>query len=317
MKKILSCIVLLTVFMTGCIGGSTITPAVSSKKQLPPSDTPIDYVCEDKENGYYYEETSTGYELYRQSKKDQKKTLLRRENLICNLVLFGNWLYYVAADQNICRVTKDGGDSAIVLNCKSLQGHAEEPVLSLHIVDNLLFIQMSFALYRYDLQSQKTDEIYYDARRIGIMGNDIYFSGREATIYKMDVHDDAPKAVLQSEINGDNKEEWKNLYKNFIIADDILYYYKRNPDGLYRYRNGESVLIDNDSGIDEFSLYEHDKQLYYITRRDGTVKLMQYNPQDGQITEAAVCSDYNSGFKIKNGYFCYRDSAGKERQVQI
>lgn len=317
MKKILLCIVLWIILITGCSSPSSITSEVSSNKPLSPSDIQIDYLCEDNENGYYYEETSSGYELYRQRKKDSEKTLIRREDLIYNLTLFDNWLYYVAADQNICRVMKDSENYSIVLNYESLQGYADEPVLSLHIVDNLLFIQMSFALYRYDLQTKKIDEIYYDARHIGVLKNDIYFSGRDATIYKMDVHDDEPKAILQPEINGDHKEEWKNLYKNFILVDGILYYYKRNPDGLYRYQNEESVLIDDHSGINEISLYEHDKMLYYIIQHDETVKLMNYNPKDGQITEVATCNNYSSGSKIRDGYFYYWDLAGKETRVQI
>lgn len=229
-----------------------------------------------------------------------------------------DWRYYDSVkDKNICRVKINGEEYSVILNYKSLQEYDEQPITGLWVIDELLFFRMTFELYRYDLQTQTLTEIDGDARQVGFLGKDVYFSGREATIYRMNIHDNEPTALLKSEMNGDNKEKWKNLYKNFIFVDGVMYYYKRNPDGLYRYQNGESTLIDNNPAINEFSLFEHDNKLYYVVLRDELSKLTQYNPKDGKISELATCSDYSSGSTIKDGYFYYLDSEGKEKQTKI
>ena len=309
MKKLLCCFCLLIIFMTGCAGRSSLS-----------SETKTDYLYEDMNYGYYLKEDSFGDHIFRQNKSTKEITLLKSEKIIHQFILSNDWIYYDSVEeQNICRIKTNGKEHIVILNYKSLQEYKEQPITGLWVMDELLFFRMTFELYRYDLQSEKIDKIYTDARQIGFFEKDIYFVGKEASIYKMNIHSNDPQVLLKSESNfsDNNKTNWKDLYKNFIFVDGIMYYYKRNPDGLYRYQNGESTLICNNSDVNEFSLLEHSKKLFFVVRSVETSKLMKYDPASGKTTEVATCNDYSSGSKIKDDYFYYRDSNGKEKQIKI
>ncbi len=73
------------------------------------------------------------------------------------------------------------------------------------------------------------------------------------------------------------------IYKNFIIIDNVLYYYMRNPDGLYRYENGESSLIDDNESVNEFSLSEKDGKLFYTVSVNGNEEAFEYDPANKTV----------------------------------
>ena len=255
MKKFFVLFVLLIFIFTGCT--APVKPdglGVPSSAAKEPVGKTV-YMCEDAENGYYYEETSSGFELYGQNKSSRDIKLIRSEDYIYNLVLSDSMLYFIGSDQNICRVKNTGDDYSVVLQASSLQKYDNEPVWGFCIVDDLLFIQMSFEFYRYDLKKKEIKKVCDDARNIGQSGDDVYFSGREGTIFKMNARSGETSALLRPAKTENGNENPKNLYKNFVFVDDVMYYYKRNPDGLYRYRSGESTLIDENSDINEASLF--------------------------------------------------------------
>ena len=322
MKKILYFIFIFSIFATlletGCTKISSDVSEVPSIISSSCSDLQIDYWCEDNENGYYFVQTPSGYEIYRQSKKNHSKTLIRFEKNIRNLILSGDWLYYIVAeDSNICRVKTNGQNYSVVFNYKSLQDYEDEPMHSLRIIDNLIFIQMSFGFYRYDMHSQKLMKIDSDARQISFHENNIYFCGVECTIYKMNLHDDNPHILLKSEKIGSNKDKWKDLYKTVIVVGDVLYYYKRNPDGLYSYKDEKSKLITNDEDINESTFFEHEGKLFYLTLHDDTMILTQYDPYNDKLTELSSMNDYYSGGQIIDDYFYYNDSSGEYKKTKI
>ena len=309
-------VLLLSLIMAGCTAPVKPDGSDVSSSDIKEPAEKIVYMCEDADNGYYYEETTSGYELYRQNKSSRDIKLIRSEDYIYNLVLADSMLYFIGSDQNICRVKNTGDDYSVVLQASLLQKYDNEPVWGFCLVDDLLFVQMSFELYRYDLNTKEIKKVCDDARNIGQSGDDVYFSGREGTIFKMNARSGETSALLQPEKAENDNENPKNLYKNFVFVDDVMYYYKRNPDGLYRYRDGKSTLIDENSDINEASLFSYDHKLFYVVRGDNNI-LMQYDPSDDDVSVAAVFSGYGSGKKIYNGYFYYTDSKGDSQKVLI
>jgi hypothetical protein len=287
----------------------------------------MDYWCEDDENGYYFVETSLGYGLYRQNKTNPEKTLIRSEKFIRSLNLYGDWLYYIAADQNICRIKKDAEEYSVVLNYKPFQEYEDAPMRSFCIVDDVLFFQMNFGFYQYDMSKKTIELIDGDVKIYHIANNQLYFIGharKDFTIYIMNLETEETEILLGDGIYGRDKEYPELYYSNFIFIGDVMYYTKRNTREndfylveLYRYENGESTLIDDELNIDEYSLFEHDGKLYYIVRGEETNKLMQYNPKDENITEILMCKNFSSRGKIVDGYFYYLDSDGEIQQVRI
>lgn len=277
MKKILICICLVVILLTGC-GEKPFNPEDEASSAF--SDKQTGCVCEDN----------------------------------------GCWIYYDAVEeQSICRVRNDGQELSVILNYQSLLEFEGQSITGLWVIDDILFFRTTYKLFRHNLLSKKTDEIYYDARQIGFSGNDIYFVGRESTIYQMNIHDNVPTPILKSDadFSDSNKNNWKYLYKNFVIVDDVLYYYMRNPDGLYRYQNNESILIYNSADVHEFSMFEYNKELYFVDLGETTDILMKYSPEDGSLTQSAEIYDYVSGTKIQDGCFYYQDSDGKEQCAEI
>ena len=272
-------------------------------------------MLEDDENWYYFDDG-----IYKINKKDGASVLVYQEkilrtNHLSNSWIYDDYIYYVNVDWYICRVKTSGQDHSVILDVKQFWEYDEQPVHGIIVIDNKLFVQMSFELYCYDMKIATT--VAHDARQIGVLGKDIYFCGRDATINKMNVIDKEPQVILQSNMNGDDKREWKNLYKDFIFVDGIMYYYMRNPDGLYRYQNDKSRLVSDDANINEFSLFENDGELYFITRCDEADKLMRYDPEDEKITEVLVCSDFVRGPKIIDGYFYYLNSEYEIEQLKL
>lgn len=276
----------------------------------------IFFECEDAEYSYYVVEKDGGCEIYRQNKKSEKKELLRTEHVIFALELNDAWIYYADANLNVCKIKKDGEDYSVIFNCKDLCDNEIDSINYLLPVNNSIFLRVGgFCLYRYDCNSGKLTKIYYDARNIDKGNNEIYYSGREATIYKTDFDSDSSEIVLQSNRNG--AENNQNLYKNFVLVNNILYYYKRCPDGLYKYENGRSILIDSNSDINEFSLRSYNDKIYYVARTEETYILMSYDTKLQILSRGIELEDYDRGKKVDDKFFYYVNSEGEDQKVRI
>lgn len=315
MKKILFCVISLCILLTGCRGtGSDI-----SNDSVDNYEKDWNYISANDGTGFYYIGTDSGYELYRRDEGSNEESLILRNDDIRCLTLTGPWIYFVGSDNNICRVKTNGDDFSVVMNYESLKSYEDECVVSLNAIDDTLFIQMSFELYRYDISDDVTEQITHDARWLALNGDFLYYCGKEGIIYKIGTKDDKPLAVSELQTDGSGKEDERSVYKYFDFIDDTMYYYKRRPDGLFRLKDGKSTLIDGDTNIDEFTLCAYDKKLYYITRdgEDGILKM--YDPQDGSISEISAVKNSTGGssVKIRNGYLYYFDKQGSLQRIKL
>lgn len=309
MKNILCILIFCSLCFTGCVNNTEKNREEIFLKR------------EDAEYNYYITKQSNYYEIYRQNKKSGKKQLLRSERYISALALDDEWIYFADVERNVCKMKKDGKEYSVVINYEYLCDIELEVVQYLLPVSNYIFIRIvggEFKLYRYDCNSGEMREVYYDARNIDTGDNAIYYSGKEATIYKMDFNSDTSEVVLQS--NREDEENPQNLYKNFIIVNNILYYYKRCPDGLYRYENGNSILIDNNSNINEFSLCSYKDKIYYVVRTIDidTDILMAYDTKLQITFRITELEDYDHNKNSADDkFFYYVNSKGESQKVEI
>ncbi len=202
------------------------------------------------------------------------------------------WGYYLDQDsKSICRMNiHDPSNAAVLLDYGSLLDSEGHTVTYICAVDELLFFTAGFDFYRYDMARETLTKLSDDARVIGRIEEDFYFTGRECTIYKINAYEDQAAAILESDTSGSDKSDWK-LYKNFIVVDQVLYYYMRNPDGLYRYENGESSLIDGNGAINEFSLAENNGKLYYTASTDGVTEAFEYDPISDAVNSLGIAEN--------------------------
>lgn len=329
--------VMLVMLMCGC-GNKNVKHAESSSAlPLTSNDDAIEeelFRCDDGENEYYCVESGSDYELFRKSKATGEAVSIRKERYISCMTLAEGWLYYAANHRDLCRVGLNGDGYEKLFDYSELRQYEADQYFDgddiriLFVIDGVVFAwEQSFFLFRFDPQTQETLEITYDARTIHACGDHVYYCGKMMfDICMIGPRDDAPTAILESEKIGDDERDWNSLYKNFIFVGDTMYYYKRSPDGLYSYRDGESVLIDDDSDINEFTLFEYDNKLYYAVKKgysstgplkEHEAKLMCYDPADGTVSEAAYCEDFVSGGKIVDGVYYYYDTSDNKREVKI
>ena len=328
--------VMLVMCMSGC-GNKNVKPAESSSAL--PSTSNDDAVeeelfrCDDGENEYYCVESDSDYELFRKSKATGEAVSIRKERYISCLTLADGWLYYASNAHDLCRisVTGDGYEKLLdygewLLYTNGPGRYDGDDIRIIYVLDSIVFTwQQSFRLFRIDPQTQETFEVTCDARTIRASGDHVYYCGKDFDICMIGPHDEGPTAILESEKIGDNSRDWQSIYKNFIFIGDTMYYYKRLPDGLYSYRNGESVLIDDYENTDEFSMDEYNGKLYYMARSesyyeqdgDKSSRLMCYNPESGVLSKVADCDSYSSGGYVSDGKYYYRDYDENQCEIMI
>lgn len=329
MKK-LSLIVLLIslLFLFGCaketsksIDNLSIVSPISTgdanEKEL--------FRCGDEDNEYYCVDSGMEYKLCHKNKATGEVSIIRKEDYISCLTFSGSWVYYAANSHEVCRVGVTGTGYSKLLDYSDRLQYDGDDVRSIYIMDGVLFArQQSFPLFRFDTQTRIIDEISANTLMVGILEDSIYYNDTDFTVYRMNAHDEKPTVFLKSEIDRVNKENSSNLYKSFLFLDGVMYYYKRSPDGLYSNSNGESIMIDDNSFIDEFSLNSYNSKLYYVVRNKNYqevgyyyAKLMCYNPTDGVVSDVVYCDDYASSIRISEGVFYYFDKSNNERKVVI
>ena len=218
------------------------------------------------------------------------------------------------------KIKTDGSERTFVLDSQPFLSYDEDCVNYLFVNgDDVFFRCDGFTLYKYNCKTQQTKEIYWSAIQIEINNGQMFLLGKDNTIFKMDLLDDKPQPFLVSNMEGNDKEKWTDIYKEFIFVDNVMYYYKRNPDGLYNYENGESQLIDNTESITDYGLIEYEHLLYYIVcEKDVNWMLKQYNPQTQSIKEIATFNDYkNLSGTISNDQFVYKNESGETIKISI
>lgn len=268
-------------------------------------------VLEDRENWYF---SSEGDGIYSVNKSTGKKSLIYKAEVLDTSYLHDEWIYFVDANWDICRVKTSGEDHTVLLNAKQFWEYEEQPIEKLFVAQNKLLIQLTFPLYCYDMDSKEIVKISDDARNFEAVGEKVYYCGRDASIYVFDMYTEQSEILLAGDLPPGSD---KRLYKNFVFVEGEMYYYMRQPDGLYCYCNGSNISISNDTKINEFSLLSYGEKLYFVIRGEDNDRLMQYDPAEKSLTEVLRCSDFVRGAKIVDGYFYYLDSASEIREVKI
>jgi len=106
--------------------------------------------------------------------------------------------------------------------------------------------------------------------------------------------------LLECTAYGTQKGDKNNIHKYIVIIGDVIYYYKNQPSGLYRYENGESTLID--IGVMEYESFKYEDKLYYMKYTDRGCDLMCYDPEDHSIAELYSFDFQPAAPKIIDGY---------------
>ena len=223
---------------------------------------------------------------------------------------YNGWLFFADdTEPSIRRVNENGEDLSVIFEYKHLMAYDEESITYLYVADNLLIFKINVRLYSYNMKTTKLTEIHPYVIALDVVNDELYFCGKDFSIYKMSFNDEKGTVLLESE--GD-----KNIYKNFVFVGDTMYYYKRNPNGLFCYENGQSTLIDDNMNINEYSLFEYNGRLYYVVFREDDA-LFEYNPESKERSKMLSLSNYSSGGEIINGYFHYLDTDGNLQKIMI
>ncbi len=244
----------------------------------------------------------------------------KQEEKYTTITVCGDWLYYSNLQHQVYKIKTDGSKRTFVLDSQPFLTYDEDCVNYLFVNgDDVFFRCDGFTLYKYNCKTQQTKEIYWSAIQIEINNGQMFLLGKDNTIFKMDLLDDKPQPILVSNMEGNDKEKWTDLYKEFIFVDNVMYYYKRSPDGLYKYENGESQLIDNTEVYPDYNLIKYDHLLFYVLCENNAVwKLKQYNPENSTVSEIATLENYkNLSGTISNDQFIYKNESGETIKINI
>ena len=306
-RRFLSFVILIILGLCGC-------RVSTNTKTFDDLTIPQKYTAlEDAENWYYFSDS-----IYKINKKSGVQTLVDRVESIGANCLDNGWIYFVDPDWNVCRVQTSGRDHTVLFNAKQFQEYEDDeyPVRDLKVVGHKVLLRMIYTLYCFDMETETITQISDEVFSFETKGQNVYYVGLDMTIFTTDLQTGESSVVLQSQYSA-HPDDSTNLYKNFIFIGDTMYYYMRNPDGLYCYQDGESRLISDDSDINEFSLLGYDGELYFVIRGDSVDQLMRYDPKDKTLDEVLQCNNVVSNPKIMNGYFYYRNSSYEIQEMKI
>ena len=243
-----------------------------------------------------------------------------QEEIYTTITVNGDWLYYGATDGKVYKIQTNGRQRTLLFDAQPFFTYDDDAVNYLYAFGETVFFRCDgFMLYKYDCATKKTKLIYWDARRIRINDGKMYLLGKDYSIFEMALSGNEPTAILSSKREGVNEEAWTDIYKDLIFVDNVMYYYKRNTDGLYKFQNGQSTLIDNTPSFTDYGLLEYENILYYTVYENGTVwKLKEYNPVTNAINTISIIEDYkNLSGSISNGIFIYLTESGDVLQIKI
>ena len=263
---------------------------------------------------YTVEKRGGDYKIYRIDGEE------KQEEIYTTITVNGDWLYYGDLTGKVYKIQTNGRQRTLVFDAQPFFTYDEDGVNYLYVLgENVFFRCDGFMLYKYNCATKLTKLIYWDARRIRINDGKMYLLGKDYSIFEMALSEDEPTAILSSKREGVNEEAWTDIYKDLIFVDNIMYYYKRNADGLYKFQNGQSTLIDNTPSFTDYGLFEYENILYYMVYENGTIwKLKEYNPSTNAIKNIATVEDYkNLSGSISNDNFIYLTQSGEVMQIEI
>ena len=325
-KKLFVACLVVVMMLCGCRHTLQDQSDSSDKTELNQNFTKELSMVED-ENNYYYIDKNI---IYQKNKLSATALQLYQHQTVndslSDLFVYDNHLYFFATNQTpyfeIFRINLKLGDVEKVTDYSEITQNDDEFLHSCVYLDGKIYIQMSFKLYCYDIESKISEKLHDDVGNYQFYNGALYFidhAYRTFSIYKMDLETKKTEIVLGDGEWCEDKTKDKKLYKNFVFIGDIMFYYMRTPDGLYMYKDGKSTLISDNTDINEFSLCEYQNELYFVKNYDEMYILMKYNPSDQKSEEVAILENYAGyGYNmIKNGRFYYKGENNNLFYVEI
>lgn len=305
------------------------TPVVVPDGPIGLTPEELSTMVEDDNYWYYHKEGGT----FRQSKTDHSNTFFCEYNI---LRVSSGWTYYIenmeyTSGLKLWRMDVDGGNQSIVFD--SMQQNLGESfeIRSFCMKDDYLALNIYsddttiYGLYCYNLVTKDLTRIVEFCENYNLGEDNVYYV-RDFTLYVTNLKTKVARVLVKGGWNRD-KTKGKNLITNFVIATDEVYYFQREPYGVYRYANGERKLIMQ---VDPSEMYVdltlHGEKLYFrispggIYLPDGDVNkktvLMCYDPVSEQLTKFLTV-DNCSYSRIVCGVFVYWDSEGNQFSVAM
>ncbi len=222
------------------------------------------------------------------SKKQEKIS----DHIICDLHIFGEWIYSIAVDNGIKKVMrfqKNGTLKEIIVN---------SPVSSIHIINGWIYYgdsQESRVLYRTGTDGSVTEKVLED----GIFTPKNWFVQDGWVFYKNTNH-----SICKARIDGSGiKELLRNANEyDFKLIDEDYIYLTRNEmetdNGLYRLTKsgGEPFRIYDKNPI---TMNSDGENLYAAVKTDTGSRLIKMK-KDG--TEAVTINEYKDNDTPKDIY---------------
>lgn len=298
MKKVLSLLIAALFVFTGCAGAATSEES-SQNGSLPAFSEEI-FVgelrlatteelagshrgLEDAQNWYQY--VGDDPTFYAVKKDGTGRTALvepTEGEYYSKFYLYNEWIYYTVTDNadmgekgafGIRRVSTDGQTREVILtdsDWTAAGGDGMGKVFHyLAVAEDSLFIGTHYELYVYVINTGALGRLGADARTAQLTGDKLYFLNGYS-IYSYDISVGETTLLLEA-----NREEKADVYKCFAVIGNDLYYSKRNPDGLYHYKDGVSTLISDDPDLllEDFSAYDGKLFIEKSVGEGGTVTM--------------------------------------------
>ena len=244
------------------------------------------FAFEDKQYWYCVDNADEGLQtLYKKSKKDDSITLLLKMPSIYPVGLSGGWIYYSTYNEDnkmfdLFRIDTDGKRQSCLLTADQFP-ERNFGLRQTFIVDNKVYIVILSGFYYYDINKKTLTDLEAPVIEYEIIGKYIYYCTNNFSIFRMDLH----TQVVEMLLKGERGEQDKPKYKNLCFLDGEMYFYMRDPDGLYVYQNGNPKLITDDARIIDDSLFAQEHKLYCFKYIGDKRVLIEYDPSNETIRE--------------------------------
>lgn len=237
-----------------------------------------------------------------------------------------DWLYYISASYtgdnlfSLNRVDLNGGNDTELLNSKEFIDSPTEGYRSYRVDGGKVYLQTNFKFYRYDIGSDTVEKLTDNVSVYQIVGDRLYFIdsfNRTFTVYCMDLNTLGTSIVLGDGLYHPDKTA-DVLYKNFVFIGEDLYVLTRNPEGIYKCKDGKTAELISNGTVYDYFLSGQDGMLWYLEKPDhGLWVLKQYDPVTKQSSEIATVDDMASSPELIGNRFYYRDSEQNLREIVL
>lgn len=329
---------------------STPTPATAQPTLSSPSDitesilvvpggpvgfTPSQFFHMYEDEDYWYCWTESG--IYRQGKTDHINTFvsdhgfIRENGLYCMFGALSGWLYYVeqledASCVEFWRMDNNGENKTFLFDNITIGIDNVNTIrFSYNIFGNYLHVSDTYDHYFFyiDVDGSFTDEPTFildgDCEGMERVGEKLYYT-RYFSLYEFDLETKTESVLLEYYNSPEGKSEYRNLIANFVTSKGEIYFYQREPYGIYRYADGERKLIF-EAENSYWYLRPYNGKLYFDARQylsycDNKVVIMQYDQVADQLTEF-LAVDNCLDWKIMFGIFIYWDTVGNQYTIPL